>query len=104
MENKDKETLEILSAGEKAKLFTESGDWKDLKGRFARRIQKMMSIESEELLHADKETIIQVITAKKLAKDMIIDVIREVEGIADQHKGNAQIKKEVTLDEYLITL
>jgi len=91
----DKETQRINHEGEELKAMTKSEGWSLAKGKMLGKIADLLNLSSVDVQNADAATIIQVIGAKKMAADILLSFIREVEGDVAQHEGNKDMMKSV---------
>jgi hypothetical protein len=77
---------EILQEGNEVTRYIESEGWKRVKDKFTERIMDLQSIKNLE--GVSPEDLIAELKARNTAIDILMDIITELEGRADQHKQN----------------
>jgi hypothetical protein len=77
---------EILQEGSEITQYIESQGWQRVKDKFMKRIMDLQSIKN--LSGAKPEDVMADIKARNTAVDILMDIITELEGRADQHKNN----------------
>lgn len=98
----DKETSEILQKGAKLKEFTKSDAWGDIKGQLTSKLVELADITT--LSEADPMAMLQEIKVRKLAINLVMGWVREVEGQVSQHEANESafriIKEESVIIQF----
>lgn len=77
---------EIFQEGNEIAQYIDSQGWKRVKEKFAERIMDLQSIKNLE--GVKPEELLADIKARNTAVDILMDIISELEGRADQHKQN----------------
>ena len=92
----DKETAKIVMTGEAIKDLVGSRGWAEARHRLIKEVANLNNISNLDVLQSDPTTIIQVIAAKTTAAKILLTWLRDIEGTAEQHDGNAAlIEKEI---------
>lgn len=89
----DKETAEVLKQGKKVSDFVKSEAWADVKGKLTAKLVDLADITT--LGEADPLLLLQEIKTRKLAINLVIGWVREIEGNANQHEANEQTFKAI---------
>jgi len=82
----DKETGVILNKGMKLREFTKSEAWGDIKGQLTEKLVALADITT--LSEADPMVMLQEIKVRKLAINLVMGWVREIEGQVSQHEAN----------------
>ncbi len=91
----DKETAKIEEIGQAVKDLVGSSGWGEARRRLLKKVAQLKNISNLTDI-SDPSTIMQVIAAKNTAADILVAWLRDVEGTAEQHDGNAAlIEKEI---------
>lgn len=86
----DKETLQNQIEGEKVLGYVTSDAWKYIKDRFTEQIMDLQSIRNLDGTLKPEEIVLDI-KARNTAVDILQNIIREIEGRADQHRGNKDL-------------
>lgn len=89
----DKETSEILKRGNKLREFVKSEAWGDIKGKLTEKLVSLADITT--LSDVDPSQILQEIKTRKLAINLVMGWVREIEGEVSQHEANEQAFKAI---------
>lgn len=88
----------VFLEGERFENFVKGSDWAWIKDRFTQRIMDLQSIKNLEGSAPDE--IMSDIKARNTAVDILMEIIRDVEGRADQHQNNKLPK--ITTEEIYV--
>lgn len=77
---------QILQEGSEILQYIDSQGWQRVKDKFSERIMDLQSIKNLEGIKP--EDLLADIKARNTAVDILMDIISELEGRADQHKNN----------------
>jgi len=80
----DKETLQVLSDGEKLTQLTKSDGWAIARAKFVDKVLDLQSIMN--LPQDNLEAALIDIKARKLAIEILQEFFSEIEGASEQHK------------------
>ena len=95
----DKETIQILTEGTKATDIVSSETYAYLKDRFMEKLLDLQSIKN--LPDGTPEQVVMDIKARNTAMEIILEVFKELEGKAEQYKGNqVEITEEFSIHKY----
>lgn len=76
----------VFLEGERFENFVKSSDWNWIKDRFTQKIMDLQSIKNLE--GSKPEEIMSDIKARNTAIDILLEIISDVEGRAEQHQNN----------------
>lgn len=94
----DKDTQKIDSEGKALEGLIQHEGWALAKAKLISRVANLLSIDQVDIMNTTPDMIIAAITAKKTASTILLDWIKEVEGTANQHKGNAELIEQTVSD------
>lgn len=94
----DKETLEIQREGQMIEDFTKTEGWTWIKDRLSETIIDLQSIRNINDALSPEEVVLDI-KARNTAVEILMNVIKNVEGRASQHSNNKQVT--VTHEEIL---
>jgi len=95
----DKETLETELEGQMVSEYVESDGWRYVRDRL---MEKIMDLQSIMNIDPDPNNVIIDLKARKMAVDILVKQIREIEGRASQHANNNQ--PPITAEEIILQL
>lgn len=96
----DKETLSINREGQMIDDFTKSEGWTWIKDRLTERILDLQSIRNINDKLSPEEVVLDI-KARNTAVEILLEVIRTVEGRASQHANNnhlTEIHEEIIVN------
>lgn len=96
----DKETLAVLREGQMLDDYTKSEGWAWIKDRLTEKIMDLQSIRNLE--GTDPMMVVQDIKARNTAIEILEEIIKDVEGRAEQHSSNNQktyVQEEIIIYE-----
>lgn len=82
----DSETQQVLTEGQMMENYVLSDGWRYAKDEFTKEIMDLQSILN--LSGTTPENIAKEIQARTLAIDILMRIIKKVEGRGEQHRGN----------------
>lgn len=92
-------TIKILSEGEMVDNFVQSDGWRWVKDRFTQKIMDLQSIKN--LDKSKTATMLQrEIIMRENVVEVLMEIIKEVEGRAAQHRGNKPLGQSL-VDEHI---
>jgi len=94
----DKETLAIQREGQMIDDFCKSEGWTWIKDRLSENILDLQSIRNINDKLSPEEVVLDI-KARNTAVEILLEVIRKVEGRASQHSNNNQV---ITTHEEII--
>jgi len=92
----DKETTQILSKGEAIYDYVNSQGWSEVKEIFTNKILDLQSIKNLSK-GVTATTLAKEISVRECAVDILMEIIKEVEGRAEQYQGNAPMMQDVEI-------
>lgn len=95
----DRETKAVQTEGQLMRLLIEGDSWPLAKGKLMSKVLDLQSIRNIDDKQ-DATAVVMDIRARNTAAEILIEWLREVEGIADQHKSNTPLIKEE--EDYVI--
>lgn len=96
----DKETQKELTAGEKMVQLVASDGWQIIKQKFTDKIMDLQSIKN--LSHVTTATALQKeITIRTQVVDILYEMIKEIEGEANQASNNKELFKGAEADQII---
>lgn len=75
-----------MAQGQMVEDFTKSDGWRWIKDRLTEKIMDLQSIRN--IAEGDPQQVVLDIKARNAAVDILIEVIRDLEGRASQHANN----------------
>ena len=84
----DKETSEVLNKGLRTRDFVKSEDWSAIKLELTDKLVALADITT--LADADPTALLREIGVRKLAINLVMGWVREIEGKASQYEANAE--------------
>jgi Mor family transcriptional regulator len=96
----DQETAKVLAKGSKLRDFVKSESWVDVKSQLTEKLVELADITT--LSDVDPTQILQEIKTRKLAINLVMGWVREIEGQANQHEANEQAFR--TIKEESVTI
>lgn len=90
----DSETQQVYQAGESVYNYVNSKGWQIVKNIFSEKISDLQSIKNLEAGTATK--MMQDVKIRLAAVDILLEIIREVEGKAQQHQANIPLMQQKT--------
>lgn len=87
MEEKDLETSQIQARGVSLQSMVQSEGWKIVKGKFTDKLLDLQSIRNLPVTGTPTQ-IKQEIAIRNTVSEIILEVLKEIEGEAEQYKGN----------------
>jgi hypothetical protein len=87
----DKETAKIEAVGTIIKDLVGSSGWAEARKRLFRKVAELQMITNVEIQNADATALVQIIAANTRAARILLEWLRDIEGSAEQHDGNAEI-------------
>lgn len=97
----DKETAKVSTEGTALKNLVKSDGWNIVRQRFLQKVSSLMNLENLPLEALDGVSLLQVIAAKKTAKDILLEFLKDIEGDVEQFDGNKEMMK--SFEEIIIT-
>lgn len=94
----DKETLAVLREGQMLDDYSQSEGWAWIKDRLTEKIMDLQSIRN--LDGTNPRLVVQDIKARNTAIEILEELIKDVEGRAQQHRDNN--KKTYVQEEIII--
>lgn len=91
----DTETQKIYQEGESVYNYVNSKGWQIVKNLFSEKIADLQSIKNLEAGTATK--MMQDVKIRLAAVDILLEIVREVEGKAQQHQANLPMMQENSL-------
>jgi hypothetical protein len=88
----DNETQKVFAEGEAVANYVNSKGWHIVKDLFAAKISDLQSIKNLEAGTATK--MMQDVKIRLAAVDILLEIIREVEGQAQQHVANIPLMQK----------
>lgn len=98
---KDKQTLAVITEGEKLQSMTNGDGWKIAKRILTNKLMDAGSILGLSATNKTKDSLIQEIGARQLAVEIVYSWIEEVEGRVAQHKSHGDIFKDIKNEEII---
>jgi hypothetical protein len=86
--DKDLETLKTEQEGQLVNDYVKSDGWQYVRDRFTEKIMDLQSIMNVD---PDPNNVIVDLKSRKMAVDILMDLIRDIEGRASQHENNSPI-------------
>lgn len=83
----DNETQKIISDGEVTADYVKAKGWKKVKQKFTEKILDLQSIKNLDV-DATAENIIHDIKVRNSVVEVLMEIIQEIEGEAEQYEGN----------------
>lgn len=98
----DQETGKILDRGTKLKEFVKSEAWTDIKSELTNKLIGLADLTTLE----EKEPVemLQEIKVRKLAINLVMGWVREVEGLVSQHDANAEAFRLIKEESVIVRL
>lgn len=96
----DKETSAIRQKGLKLKEFTKSDAWGDIKGQLTEKLVALADITT--LSETDPMVMLQEIKVRKLAINLVMGWVREIEGQVNQHDANESAFQSIKEESVII--
>ena len=97
----DKETRDTISDQEKIKKLTEHEGWPLVRALILKRAAELINISDINVLNPVSGNLIAEIGMRQLASARLIEVLREVQGTAEQFDANAALTQGVE-SEYVL--
>ena len=97
----DKLTAKISDEGQAIKDMVGMKGWELAKRKLADKIAGLLNISNMNIQSADATTIMAVISANKMASDILLAWVKDIEGDAKQFDGNKTIYQQIE-DEILV--
>lgn len=97
----DKETSEALRRGMKVRDFVKSEDWAEIKRELTDKLVSLADITT--LTEADAMQLLQEIKVRKLAINLVMGWVREIEGQASQYEANGEEFRKTKEESVIIT-
>lgn len=88
----DSETQKVYAEGEATYNYVNSKGWNIVKDIFAQKINDLQSIKNLEAGTATK--MLHDVKIRLAAVDILLEIIREIEGRAQQHQANIPLMQE----------
>lgn len=98
----DKETGKLLERGTKLKEFVKSDAWGEIKTELTNKLVMLADIMALE--DQDPMAMLQEIKVRKLAINLVIGWVREIEGQVSQHEANEKAFKLIKEESVMIHL
>ena len=89
----DKETAKIIAEGDTVYNYVNSQGWQKVKQIFTNKIIDLQSIKNLTK-GVTATTLAREIATREAAVDILLEIIREVEGQAEQFSGNKGLTKD----------
>ena len=96
----DKETSEVLRRGMKVRDFVKSEEWERVKRELTDKLVSLADITT--LTEADAMQLLQEIKVRKLAINLVMGWVREIEGQASQYEANGEEFRKTKEDSVII--
>lgn len=96
MDNPDNETDKVMSEGEMIANYAKSDGWHYVKDTFTAEIMSLQSILT--LTGKTPEERDREIAARSMAIEILMELMRKVEGRASQHEGNKLLSEKPNTD------
>lgn len=97
----DRDTRKVISDGEKMKSTVESAGWGILRNLLLKRAADYYSIGNIDVQQTPAGNLVQVIVARKMVADELMQWLREVESSVEQYKGNVPIFEDLIQEHIL---
>lgn len=101
-EGLDIETQEVFKEGEKAHFLIKGKDWQWAKRKLLQNLSNLDSVRTLEKILKDKGDVALEIKARTMTIKMVLEWLDEIEGIAEQHKGNKEAFEDIQKEDYNI--
>lgn len=82
----DAETQEVFMEGEAISDFVKTKAWKIIKAKISDKMLDLQSVMNVK--HTGPTDMAREVIARQLAVDYLYEILKEIEGIAQQHDGN----------------
>lgn len=94
----DNDTQKVLSEAETIISYVDSKGWQIVKEKFQ---QKIMDLQSIKNLEAKSSTgLASEIKVRNTVVDVLLEIIKEVEAKAEQHKGNIPLMGDNIIEKF----
>lgn len=91
----DQETQKILTEGQKIEAFVSSQDWKLIKEKLFSKLITVDSIASIDSTGMNNDQFIKEVQARAGAVQLVIEWIKEIEGIAVNNRSNQELFQDI---------
>lgn len=95
----DKETLNVINDGEEIKRLVESIGWQLAKKRLVERIIDLQSVMN--VAGDTAETVVIDLKARRIAVDLLLEWLKDVEGTAKQHESNKDMLLKIQHESFI---
>ncbi len=99
----DKDTAKILSDQEKIENTVNSDGWKLIKKIFIQSLNGLDSMHSFPSTGMSFEAIGREVAARQAAIDLVLNIINQVEGLAEDSKSNRELFKDMKEESLVVT-
>lgn len=97
----DSETRNVLSDQEKIKRLTEHEGWAIVRALLLRKATELLNIADINIVNPVNGNLVAEIGMRQLASARLIEILKDVEGTAEQFDANAVLSEQVD-HEYII--
>jgi len=97
----DQETAKELGKGKQTSLFVKSEAWAAAKDKLTQKLVELADITT--LTDGDPTAMLQDIKTRKLAINIVMGWVREIEGEANQYDANEQAFRKVKEESIIVT-
>lgn len=94
----DKETSEVYSEGQMAVDFIKSKEWTWIKKLLGDKIIDMQSVLN--IKRVSPTDMAREVWARQMATDILFEVLKDVEGMAEKHEANVGLMSDPTIINY----
>ena len=91
----DKETKELVTDQQKIKSLTEQEGWPIVRALFLKKAAEMINITDINVLNPISGNLVAEIGMRQLASARLIEILKDVEGTAEQFDANEALTTQI---------